>query len=52
MYKRQAKIEVGAGLTEYEAQIDKSRGKLSIASAQQQLGYQPKYCLLYTSRCV
>lgn len=40
-----AKIEVGAGLTEYEAQIDKSRGKLSIASAQQQLGYQPKYDL-------
>ena len=40
-----AVIEVGAGMTEYEAQIDKSRGELSIASAQQQLGYQPKYDL-------
>lgn len=40
-----AAIEVGAGLTDYEAQIDKSRGELSIASATQQLNYKPLYDL-------
>jgi len=40
-----AAIEVGAGLTDYEAQIDKSRGELSIASASQQLKYKPMYDL-------
>lgn len=40
-----AVIEVGAGLTDYEAQIDKSRGELSISSAEQQLNYKPIYDL-------
>jgi len=40
-----AAIEVGAGLTDYERQIDKSRGELSIASATQQLKYKPLYDL-------
>ena len=40
-----ADLKVGPGLTDYEAQVDKSRGELSIDHAVEQLQHRPQYDL-------
>jgi UDP-glucose 4-epimerase len=41
----EAEIHIGRGLSEYEAKIERSRGKLSIQKAQTELGYEPHFDL-------
>jgi UDP-glucose 4-epimerase len=41
----EAAIEIGRGLSEFEAKIERSRGKLSIQKARDELGYEPCFDL-------
>jgi len=38
-------IRIGRGLSEFEAKIERSRGKLSIQKARDELGYEPRFDL-------
>jgi UDP-glucose 4-epimerase len=40
-----AEITIGRGMSDFEAKIERSRGKLSIQKARDELGYEPRYDL-------